>query len=289
MRPAALTATVLLAALAFVAAGCGGGSSKSSLTPLELVADAATKTTKADSAKIHMAMTETLGPIGPLTITADGVSDTATHSAQMSMDLSSIAQLAGKGAGDPSQWKGDVIVDGSNGGLVEYMRLPALSKFMPGAKPWLKLDLAKLGKKQGIDFSQLLQAAGNGDPTQALQMIQSVGNVQKVGTEQVDGVDTTKYAGTIDPQKLGAKFAAAGVGKLMKELGTTPIPVSVWVDGSGYVRKVEESMSMQVPNSGTLDLKMSFELSDFGTPVNVTPPPADQTTDLSKLIPQAGK
>jgi LppX_LprAFG lipoprotein len=280
MRAAALAS---LAALAVVAAGCGGSSS-SSMTPLELVSQAVSKTTKADSAKFQMQITETMGPIGPITINASGTSDESSHSANMTMDLSSIAQLVGTGAGNPDDWKGDVIVDGSNPkAVVEYMRLPAFSKLMPSAKPWVKVNLNEAAKANSFDFSQLLQTAGIQDPTQALQMIQSVGDVQKVGSEQVDGVDTTKYSGTIDPQKLAAKFGNGQLGKVFQAMGTKAIPITVWVDADGYVRKLEESMSAQVPGTGTMDLKIGLQMSDFGAKVDGTPPPADQTTDLGTL------
>jgi hypothetical protein len=281
MRAAAVA---LLAALAVVAAGCGG-SSTSSMTPLELVSQAVSKTTKADSAKFNMQITETLGPVGPLTITASGATDTSSHSANMTMDLSSVAQLVGGAAGNPDDWKGDVIVDGSDPkAIVEYMRLPAITKLMPGAKPWVKVNLNDLAKSNSFDFSQLLQTAGIQDPTQALQMIQSVGNVQKVGTEQVDGVDTTKYSGTIDPTKLAAKFGNGNLGKVFQAMGTKAIPITVWVDGDGYVRKLEESLSAQVPGSGTMDMKIGLQMSDFGAKVDVSPPPADQTTDLGSKL-----
>lgn len=281
MRAVALT---LLAALALLAAGCGGSSS-SSATPLELVSQAVAKTTKTDSSKFQMHMTETVGPVGPITVAGSGVVDNSTHSAQMSMDMSSIGQLAGGGAGNPADWKGDVVVDGTNAkDVVEYIRLPAFSKLIPGAKPWLKINLNDLTKTKGVDFSQLLQSAGSQDPTQTLQMLQSVGDVKEVGAEQVGGVDTTKYSGTLDPQKLAAKFATGGMGKVFKQMGTKAIPVSVWVDGDGYVRKLAESLSAQVPGTGTLDMKIEMEMSDFGTAVDVTPPPADQTTDLAALL-----
>jgi hypothetical protein len=283
MRAAAV---VLLAALAFAAAGCGGSSSSSSsMTPLELVSQAVSKTSKTDSAKFHMELTETVGPLGPLEVTADGVSDNTTHSARMTMDLSSVAQFVGGGAGDPNDWKGEVIVDGTNAkDVVEYMHLPAFSKLIPNAKPWLKIDLNALTKTQGLDFSQLLQTAGSQDPSQALQMLQSVGDVKEVGQEQIDGVDTTKYSGTLDPEKLAKKFGTSGFGQVFGRLGTKTIPVTVWIDGDGYVRKLDESVTAQVPGTGTLDLKIAAQLSDFGATVDVTPPPADQTSDLAQLM-----
>jgi len=280
-----VVATILLTALALVAAGCGGGG-KSSMTPLELVSQATSKTTKATSAKVNMTITETVGPIGPLEIGVDGVVDNAKHSGDMTIDMSSIAQLAGGAAGSANAWKGEVVVDGSDlSHVVEYMRLPVFSKLLPGAKPWLKVDLNELGKLKGIDFGQLIQSAGTQDPSQALQALEAIANVKEVGTAQVDGVDTTEYSGTLDPQKVAALLPkTAGLGKVFKQLGATPIPVSAWIDGDGYIRKFEESFSMNAPNAGRMDMKLAATFSDFGTPVTVTIPPADQTTDIVQLI-----
>jgi hypothetical protein len=280
-----VAATILLAALAFVVAGCGGGG-KSTMTPLELVSQATAKTTKATSARVHMTITETVGPIGPLEIGVDGVVDTAKHSGDLTIDTSSIAQLAGGTTGNANAWKGEVVLDGSDlSHVVEYMRLPVFSKLLPSAKPWLKIDLNELGKLKGIDLGQLLQSAGTQDPSQALQALQAIGNVKEVGTAQVDGVDTTEYSGTLDPQKVAALLPkTAGLGKVFKQLGATPIPVSAWIDGDGYIRKFEESFSTTAPNAGRMDMKLSATFSDFGTPASITIPPADQTTDIVQLI-----
>jgi hypothetical protein len=280
-----VVATILLAALALVAAGCGGGG-KSTMTPLELVSQATSKTTKATSAKVQMTITETVGPIGPLEIGVNGVVDNAKHSGDMTIDMSSIAQIAGGAAGNANAWKGRVVVDGSDlSHVVEYMKLPVFSTLLPSAKPWLKVDLSELGKLKGIDFGQLLQSAGTQDPSQALQALQAIANVKEVGKAQVDGVDTTEYSGTVDPQKVAALLPKrAGLGQVFKQLGTTPIPVSAWIDGDGYIRKFEESFSMKAPNAGRMDMKLAATFSDFGTPVSITIPPADQTTDIVQLI-----
>lgn len=277
MRTAAIT---LVVAVAFVAAGCGGGG-KQSATPLELVSQAVSKTTTKSSAKFHMTITEKSNGIGPFTFTADGVSDATNRSAKMSLDMSSIAQLLGGGkAGNASDWQADVILDGTDAkDIVEYMRLPVLAKQLPGGKPWVKIDLNKLGSLKGVDVTTLLQSAGQQDPTQALQLLQSVGNVKEVGSEQVDGVDTTHYSGTIDPQKVAEKSGITGLAPVLAASGAQSIPIDVWVDGDGYVRKFQESV--KGTNATVL---IAAQLSDFGATVDVTPPPADQTTDLAALL-----
>jgi hypothetical protein len=281
MRAAAFT---LLAALALVAAGCGGG--KSTMTPLELVSQATARTTHATSAKVRMRITATVGPLGPLQIGIDGVVDNATHSGDLTLDMSSLAQLAGGAAGAADDWKGELVLDGSDlSHLVEYVKLPVFSKLVPGGKPWLEIDLDELGKLQGVDIPQLLQSVGTQDPSRALQMLQAIGHVREVGTAQVDGVETTEYAGTIDPRKVIAKLSkTAGLAQIFEGLGSRQIPVEAWIDGDGYVRKLDESFSMQVPKAGRMDLRLETTFSDFGTPVSITVPPADQTTDLVELL-----
>jgi hypothetical protein len=254
MRVAALT---LLASLALVAAGCGSGG-RSAITPLELVSQAVSKTTTSDSAKVHLAITS-----NAFTVTADGVANSANHTARMTVDA------AGREA--------DLVLDGTTA----YLKLPpALAKLVPGGKPWVKLDLAQLSKLQGVDLAKLLQMIGQQDPTQALQLLQSVGNVREAGHEQIDGVDTTKYTGTLDPQKIAATFAGTGLATILGQIDAKPIPVSVWIDGDGYVRKLDGSL-----RAGGADVEIAATLSDFGANVDVTPPPADETTDLAALLP----
>jgi len=257
MRMARKAAVVLLCAVAFVAAGCGGGGGKQSFTALELVSQAVSKTTTSNSAKVHLAITS-----GAFTVTADGVADSASHTARMTVDAPG--------------WKADVVLDRAT----VYLKLPpALAKLVPGGKPWVELDLAQLSKLKGVDLAQLLQLAGQQDPTQALQLLQSVGDVREAGREQIGGVDTTKYSGTLDPQKIAATFSGSGLATILRHVGATPIPVTVWIDGDGFVRKLDES-----DHTAAADVEIEATLSDFGVNVDVTPPPADQTTDLAALL-----
>jgi LppX/LprAFG-like lipoprotein len=244
---------------------CGGGA-----TTLDPVANAATKTVKVDSAKFHIDVTATGARLGSFHLSADGVTDNATQSLEMTTDLSSVAQSLGAPSGANSDaWKADLQLDGS----IVYLHLPVVSMLLPNAKPWLKLDLQKVGTKAGVNVSQLLQQAWNQDPTQALQMLESVANVQKAGTEQIDGVSTTEYTGTIDLQKVAVRFP-----RIAKQLGSTSIPVQAWIGDDGLVRKLHLSYT---EGAGSFDT--TFTLFDFGAPVTVTPPPADQVTDLSNL------
>lgn len=272
MRRGLLICAIAVASLA--TAACGGGSA---VNALQSVAGAAEKTAGTDSVEFHLKLSESVGPIGPLTFTADGVSDNTAKSADMTMDLSSLAAFAGSQAGTPDQWKAHFILDNE----VFYMRLPALDKHLNG-KTWVKADLNALAKQHGFDLSQLLQQAGSQDPTKALQAIESVGNVSKVGTATIDGVNTTEYSGTIDVKKAAAALGPSA-SKLLAQAKVTTIPVDVWVGDDGLVRRLHENFAYPVQGAGELNTDLTMDLTDFGVKTNIQPPPADQTADIGAL------
>jgi predicted small secreted protein len=260
-----------LAAAALTTAACGGGTANVG----QDVAKAATKTAAAQSAKFHIDLTETVGPIGPLHFTADGVADSAGGSADMTMDLSPAASLLGATA-NPGQWQAHFIFD--NG--VFYLHLPALDQYLNG-KTWVKADLNALAQKAGVNLQQLLQMAGSQDPTKALQLLQSVGDVKEVGSAKLDGVDTTEYGGTVDVQKV-AQLLGGNLARQLGQAKVATIPIEVWIDSNGLVRQVHETYSYAVSGTrATTDLTES--LSDFGVQTSITPPPADQTVDVAQL------
>ena len=75
----------------------------------------------------------------------------------------------------------------------------------------------------------------------------------------------------------------------VKQLGATTIPADVWVDGDGLVRKIAFSFSIPKTRTGGMPgggqtITETIEFFDFGVNVDVTPPPASETTDLTKLM-----
>jgi hypothetical protein len=95
---------------------------------------------------------------------------------------------------------------------------------------------------------------GEADPTKLLGYLRSTSNVQKVGAATIRGVATTQYVAHI-------------------KAGTKRVPLDVWVDGSGLVRR------LRVDSQG---VNASVDLFDFGN-VEVAVPPSSDTVDLSNL------
>jgi hypothetical protein len=109
--------------------------------------------------------------------------------------------------------------------------------------------------------------------------------VEEVGRSTVRGVDTTHYRATIDVGKALTRVPPAQRDRLANAFSkfTSPtIPVEVWIDSDGLPRKY--ALTTDITQKGnTAQLKESFEFYDYGVPVKVKAPPADDVADYSEL------
>jgi hypothetical protein len=237
-------------------------------------------------------------------LAASRTTDAGTYKADMtaSVDVSGQSvEMSGTGAFDANDQRGEMSFTTSVAGQdldmemvyalpAVYMRYPA--GLLPGApegKPWVKLDLEKLGRQQGLDFGQLMQA-GQSDPTQGLQYLKGAKDIQAVGDEEVRGVQTTHYTGVVDLHALTEEDPALkeSVDQMIAQTGITSIPVEVWIDEDGLVRRLKQTMRGAAGGQGIpLDMTTTTELYDFGTDVSVEEPPADQVIDFQELLGQS--
>jgi hypothetical protein len=276
---------VVLLLLAFVPAACG---STQSFAPPSL-AEAATKSSNASSMKFDMSMAfNSLQLTQPVAMTASGAADNAGHRMRMTIDMSKYASGVGGAATNPADWRGTEIADLSNGRLIVYMSLPFLRKLTPGGKPWIKMDLDAIGKRLGVDFSQLTNLSVN--PAQMLDWLRATsGSITKIGAETVGGVQTTHYHATVDlakyPRLVPPSRRAAmrrTVDALTKLAHVSRFPADAWVGADGLVRKLHVAIRETVGGQ-PLEVAVALRFHDFGTPVHVTVPPSSQTVDFSKL------
>lgn len=268
------TALALAATASAVLVGCGGENGGPREQPLDHVVAAASRTTSAGSSKVSVDVTISSGQAQPQKVIGDGAVDFAAGRGQL--------ELAIPGIGSP-QDRTTLVMAGD----IFYIKLPpALASFSP--KPWVKFDLATLGKQTGIDIAQLRQLGGN-DPTAALQYLRGAsGEVKTVGEEDVRGTKTTHYSATIDLTKASASAPASAKASLDNAiglLGATTMPLDVWVDADGRVRRQKYVVDLsKAKGGGTGSVTTILELYDFGTQVTVSPPPADQTATLDQIF-----
>jgi hypothetical protein len=189
--------------------------------------------------------------------------------------------------GDPAGWKIDAILDGQ----VMYLRFPAMAEQLPDGKSWVREDLRRAGEAGGLELEDFQQFTTN-DPRAILDFLRAVsGKIETVGTEDLRGVATTHYRATIDPlgyEKLAPADKREQFRSLVQDMvaqsGIGDIPVDIWVDGFGLVRKV--SMAFSATQPGTTEsaaASMAFELYDYGADVAIELPPAAEVVDASAL------
>ena len=200
---------------------------------------------------------------------------------------------AAGGLGSGNDWVGEEVGDFGDGRAIIYLRLPALTRVMPGGKPWIKMDLNALGRRAGIDLSQFTQLGT--DPSRMVDWLRSVsGDVTTVGTEKLDGVDTTHYRATVDlseyPDLVPADQREAvqkAVDQLTKAAHISSFPVHVWVDEDGLVRQVRAVLT-ETMQGQTVNVVTTERFYDFGTPVDIQLPAESQVTDISTLAGSVG-
>ena len=292
----------LAAALALVAMGCGGGGSDTGVAaaPISLEQLARSARTSADATSGRFSFDMSLSNPDadePFALSGEGAFDARSKRASMSLDLSSLAKLlggfvagvAGSSSGDlpklddPEGWKIQVVRDGS----VAYVRFPAFDDKLPAGKSWIRGDENGLST-DGFDFGQFT----NNDPRQVLDALRAVtGDVQTVGTEELRGAETTHYRAVVDPARVAkqtpgndGQTAQSLLGLLTSEAGLGDIPVDVWLDSDGLVRKLTLELNASDPaTSQPGSATMSFELWDYGKAIAIHVPPASQVVAAAAL------
>ncbi len=182
---------------------------------------------------------------------------------------------------------------------VAYYKMPRdATAQMPEMKPWVKADLDSFYEQQyGQSFSEM-QANNPTDPTQQLEALKDVGSVERIGQQKIRGASTIHYRAVMNLRKAAAQEGPEvkkAYDKMIEQMGTSEIPMDVWLDEQGRARRFAMDMTMTVPvpaadpsaGGATTEEKIRFTMTedifDFGVPVNVTPPPPEKTMSQKEL------
>jgi hypothetical protein len=242
-------------------------------------------------------------PPDAIVLAASKTNDAGTYKADItgSMDLAGQSvDMSGTGEFDGAKQRGHMSYTMTlNGQDVDmemvfaypaiYMRLPPELAPLPGGKSWVKMDLEKLGQQAGFDFGQVMQA-GQSDPSQGLDFLRGATDVQAVGDEDVRGVATTHYTGVVDLRTLAVKDPEpkAQIDRLVEQSGISRVPVEVWIDDDGFVRRMKQTLEGAGAGLGMqLDMTMTTELYDLGTDVSVEEPAPSEVADFGELLGQS--
>jgi hypothetical protein len=221
---------VLLVAV-LVAAGCGG------LSANEVLSGAQERTADFETLRFSVE-----GSADNYRFSAQGAVDNRARRAQLTVDLGSHGST-------------ELVLDDS----MLYVRLDGLRHAPPLATPWLSADLETVGAMLGDRLDELTGWAAEG-PSRVLEQLRAVGEVEELGSEQVRGVETTRYRALVRPPGEPAERA---------------VPVDVWIDGDGLVRRLHAA-------DGTEDV--TVDLYDFDADVAIEPPAPAQVTALDEFF-----
>lgn len=293
---AAATAAVVVAG----AAGCGGddkkadgaqGAKKAAAAPQsrtaasQVLAAAYKKTAAAKSAKVRMSMSAPATPGGSVEKTeTSGVM--AWNPTAMDLTVTSSATKGMAGAPEKTRmlWVNNVM----------YVDMGAMGESAKelGGKRWMKFDLASLAKQSGKEQMLKQMTAGmenmNQDPAQQLALLLDSPNLKHLGAEQIDGVSSEHYKGTLTVAEMMKGNKVLDTLKPqereqlltnLKKTGVQGYDTEVWVNADGYPVRMDVNMTSPQGKVTT-----STHYSDYGTKSQVTAPPASETADLMEML-----
>ncbi|KMS77871.1 lipoprotein [Streptomyces leeuwenhoekii] len=270
-RPARRTAGAGLAALLLAAgaAGCGTGEESPEMTPAAAVAKAAENAE--DITSFRYRMTGKVPEQGQVEAEA-----AMQLKPEIAMSMKMAAADQGKDASTEIR-----LVD-----KAMYIGGSSASQGA-GGKSWLKFDLSDLGA--GAESNQLGTASqADKNPAAESTFLKGAKDVKKVGDEKVDGVETTRYSGTLTLDELRASLKdEAKEARERKEksieqyekLGVDKVTMDIWVDGEDHTKQFRMRGDAK---KGPLDVTITF--LDVNKPVKVTAPPAKDVASLEDMM-----
>jgi pyruvoyl-dependent arginine decarboxylase (PvlArgDC) len=220
-------------------------------------------------------------PGGHISVNASGGFDSKHHATRFQLDLGSLAGLASlSGAQIPN------TIETVTLNTFAYAHLPSVADAVAPGKQWLKFDLGSL----------LTTAVGGAAPTslglaQAAAILAAVGPAKSLGSLTIRGSVTTHDRVEVDVQKVArgllSKSQQAAAVALLRQAGLKSLPVDVYVDHSGYVRRLMIAIAnLKTKGRPPVSIRLTVDLYDFGTAVHAVKPPARKTADGSAFVAQ---
>ena len=241
-----LAAALLPAVLAGCSSSSSGAGAGPSVAPAALAGRLDTALTALTSAHLD--------------IDAGALGGTSTADVQLAGGRSTATDVHLTQSGQPVE----VVTVGGAG----YAKIPAAAN--DSGKPWVAVDA---GSSNAIAES-LATTVSVSDVTTSLSvvsgLVRSATDVRETGSEPVGGAAATRYSMKLNPQKGTGNSSLDG---LLKTLGSTSIPVDLWLDSSDRPVK----FTLHIALGGTA-LPVTVAISRFDAPLSITAPPANEVS-----------
>lgn len=237
---------------------------------LNPVAEAAERTAGLPGGRLKMDVTYSVDGSSTATGTGGGVFDSASGRARLALTVD----------GDGGDSIRTLAV--SDKALV-FSRSSALDSQLPPGKEWLAME-----PLLGHDPSNALGADTSAEGS--LEMLSASGEVEKVSEETVRGTPTTRYKSAVDLSTAADLFSEKGEASLAHEYrefakkAPAPIPVEVWVDAAGLVRKWRIVEPVVTNDGSSVSMDMQMEIFDFGAYPGIKLPPESRVLDYTPVL-----
>lgn len=167
-----------------------------------------------------------------------------------------------------------------------YLKVPpAEASQLTGGKPWGQVAAdSAMAKTLGAGLDQ----AEQNDPSKILEQINQAGTITKSEQTTLDGQLVSHYWVDLDLAKAAASFTASSglpAEQLQKIAGKVKtIPMQLWLNEDSLPVRVSEDLTELMKAAGAPDSAtpaiITVDYHDWGTPVDITAPPADQVGEL---------
>lgn len=201
-----------------------------------------------------------------------------TMDMQLKLDSGSLGQSVTEKA---------VYLDG-----VMYLNLGDLiGQVLPG-KSWLSLDLSQLSPDQSATSPLGVGgSAVSNDPMALLKVLGQHGNdATDLGPSTINGDPVEGYAVTVNQAAISAQLAHADLPAWMRQaVAAVKNPHSsykVYVNQAGLLDRLITDLSLTVSGQ-KLTEEISMDFSQYGTPVTIAAPPADQVGTFDDFLQMA--
>jgi hypothetical protein len=242
----------------------------SSEDPLNPIAEAAMQTERAPGARIAMVAVYS-SPASTRTVTATGGGAYNAHTGRSRMTLEV-----------PSGLGTERIVAVADQ-TASYMHSPSIAEGLPPGRRWMEIQ-PWLGRSS----SSVL--AGQ-DTRSSLDMLRAVSEgTESLGSATIRGVATEGYRSSISLPRFAellrheGKTEPARIYERMAQVMPAPIPVEVWVDDNGLLRR--ERTVLEIPGEGhpPVQVEMRIDLYDFGVAPKISLPDAREVFDATPAV-----
>lgn len=251
------------------------------------LAEAGEQTATVDSGRAVLEMSMSLGSMGELSLAVDGV--WSGERSRAGLDFEGVGGLL-EAEGDLDQLGGlgmplsyEMITDGSTVYLPTTLLGGVAIPGVDADTEWVAIEVPMAAGETNV----LAEDLGVTDGRALLDLLADAGAVEVVGEDEVDGVATTRHRVEVDPSALDPEALGGGLGGFTgsSELTAEPMPVEVWIDADGLVRRLRVEPVVEAEMLGALRMVFDLTLSDLGEPIEVgVPDPATVTVvDMGDL------